>query len=526
MTESVSTNKKKGGKLKHIITTVIVVLLVTGGIVAAYVSLGNQSTKEKYFSAEKESLDLLFNKFNDRYATEIEWKDYSRNNPTETAYEFSLQYDGGLAGDDFGLGFSPEQIINNSNLTFTTQKDLKEKKIATNIAANLSGLKIDDINFFLTDEKVMLGLPFLKETLQLKFDDIGNMLHEEDPSISPDIIKQSFNIFFNENNSFLTEEDIAYFKKEYVDMVYDALPEDAFKSSNEKVDVNGSSTSTEKITLHLDEDSLKDLLSKIFDKLQTEEKIKEIIQNQFISVFLTEAEIDEAVDEFQTGLAQVKTGIQELHIPDGLTSTLWIDNDLIVQRDFVLTIGPSADELITFKVDGKQLFNKNDQNFTYTFGFEDDFENSEVVVSGDLAWDGKQINDSITLAVEDIELIYTSDETVDKKDREFNREFTINDEYNETVTFLWSGNASYEKDQMSSEHILSLDDDYNDEDIALRLGIDSKRIIGIDFPTDNIKDLGEMSPEEITNFFEYEVAEQFEKWFMNLLGVPGGLFDF
>src|SRR5699024_4067858 len=122
-------------------------------------------------------------------------------------------------------------------------------------------------NFFLTDEKVMLGLPFLKETLQLKFDDIGNMLHEEDPIISPDIIKQSFNIFFNENNSFLTEEDIAYFKKEYVDMVYDALPEDASKSSNEKVDVNGSSTSTEKITLHLDEDSFKDLLSKIFDKL-------------------------------------------------------------------------------------------------------------------------------------------------------------------------------------------------------------------------------------------------------------------
>src|SRR5699024_9426488 len=81
----------KKGKSKKIILALIVLLLVAGGSVTAYVLL-QPSDKEKYFLAEKETIQLLKDTFHERYAPETKWKEQVETNPVNTELEFSAEY--------------------------------------------------------------------------------------------------------------------------------------------------------------------------------------------------------------------------------------------------------------------------------------------------------------------------------------------------------------------------------------------------------------------------------------------------
>jgi len=524
MTKQAHTARKKSASFKNIIAIVIIILLVSGGVALAYVSKSDPTTKEKYFTAEKDSIDLYKNTFNKRYQTELDWMDYVETNPSETAYNFSLKYDGILLDEDLGMGISATDIIDNSRLTLTTQKDVKAKELATNLELDLSGIKIDDIDFYLTDEAIMLGLPFLDDVLKYSFQDLEELLHEEDPGIESGTVtvKEFFDILFNSNAGLLTEKDKAHFKKEYLDSIFDSISEDDFTTSEDTIDVNGQSVTTEKMDLVLEEDKVKDILITLLDKLESEEKIREVLEHQLATITLTDEDWANFYDELEDGITEAKEGVKALHIPDGLSSTIWIDDGQIVQRDFDFTIGPNANDLVTLSIYGEQLFEKEEQTFDYTFAVEDGFVDYALSLSGDLLWDGEQIDDTVKLEADDFSITYTTEETVDKKDREFNREFSVTDGFNETYGLLWEGHAAYEKDQMSSEHTFSIDDPYDTESVALQVGIDSKRIKAVDLPSDNIKDLGEMSETELMNYFEHDVSEQFELWLMKLVGFPGG----
>lgn len=522
MTEQAHTARKKSASFKNIIAIVIIVLLVSGGVALAYVSKSEPTTKEKYFTAEKDSIDLYKDTFKKRYQTELDWMDYVEANPSETSYDFSLKYDGDLLDEDIGMGISVNEIIDNTRLTLTTQKDVKAKELATNLELDLSGIKIDDIDFYLTDEAVMLGLPFLDDVLKYSFQDLGELLHDEDPSIEPETVKEFFDILFNNNSGLLTEKDKAHFKKEYIDSIFDSISEDDFATSEDTIDVNGQSVTTEKIDLVLEEDKVKDIFITLLDKLESEEKIREVLERQLAAITLTDEDWADFYDELEYGIAEAKEGVKALHIPDGLSSTIWIDNGQIVQRDFDFTIGPNANDLVTLSIYGEQSFEKEEQSFDYTFGIEDGFIDHAATLSGDLFWNGKEIDDTVKFEADDVSVTYTTQETVDKKDREFDREFSVTDGFNETYGLLWEGHAAYEKDQMSSEHTFAIDDPYDTESVALQVGIDSKRIKAVDLPTDNIKDLGDMSETELMNYFERDVSEQFELWIMKLVGFPGG----
>src|SRR5699024_5551133 len=133
------------------------------------------------------------------------------------------------------------EIINNLTITLTAQSDIPNKKLGLGISAEAAGITIDEINYYLTEEEMVLGLPFLNELLQLKAADAGSLLREIAPEFALEDDEINFGDFFEAVEGYMSEDDKEYFKKEYLEMVYDKLTDDDFTSSNEKVDVNGKS---------------------------------------------------------------------------------------------------------------------------------------------------------------------------------------------------------------------------------------------------------------------------------------------
>lgn len=56
--------------------------------------------------------------------------------------------------------------------------------------------------------------------------------------------------------------------------IYDELPDDAFESENEDVEVNGDSISAEKITMNLSEDQFKSLITSVLEKMKGDEQFQ------------------------------------------------------------------------------------------------------------------------------------------------------------------------------------------------------------------------------------------------------------
>jgi len=526
MEETLNDGQKKGFP-KKIVAIIIAAVLVIGGGVAAYVML-NLSDKEKYFLSEKKSMEFLTDKVEERFKPEFDWLEQTENNPTETVIDLSAEYNDPTASSGYGA-MSPQEIINNSTITLTTSADMEKKQIASEIKGSFGDIEIDDVQFYLTDEKATIGLPFLEELLQVKDKDIGKFLHELDPMTFTGEENPNFEVFFKRG---LSEEDQKYFNEEYLKMIYDKLPDSAFKITDETVKINDESVDTKKMTMHLYEDEVKDILKAIFEKMQKDDRLKEIMQEQIqMQQFRMPADasldmnFDEMMNDFDDALKEAQDGLKDFKIPDGITSTIWTKDKLIVKREFSVEMGPTKDQLAKFTVNGTQKLEDNNQSFDYKLAFSDDYEESSASVTGDFSTKDDKATDSIKLSAENMELAYEGNSTLKDGKREFERQFSIDDQYGDSGKLIWTGNANYEKDKMSAEHSFSVEFpslNITQEMASLHIKNKGKTIKSVEMPKeDNIKDLGSMNVDELKNYFETDVAPQAQQWFLGIMGGPG-----
>ncbi|WP_188453457.1 DUF6583 family protein [Virgibacillus oceani] len=531
MTGKFNGGVKKKGISKKVFAIIIIVLAVIGGSVSAYVLLTG-SAKTQYFKAEKNTIDFMVDKVKERYEPEVNWLEHTEDNPTETALELSAEAN--IPGSGYGM-ISPQEIINNSTITLTTQMDKKEKQIASDIKASFGEMELGDISFFMTADKVMLGLPFLKETLQINDKDLGKLLKEIDPATFSGEEEIDFNSVFEAMEGTISEEDQAYFKEEYITMIYDKLPDDAFETTKETVKVDTENVKTEKITFHLSEQQVKDLITAILEKMKDDKRLKEIIKEQMeLQQFGMPAAIignqmaldtEQMIEEFDSSIDDAIKGLEDFQIPHGLTSIIWVNNDLIVKRDFSISMGPTKDELATITVNGTHLLSDSEQMFDYEFGIGvgDAVNKETMTIAGDLTWKDNKADDSIKLTAGDVELSYESTETLEDNNREFERVFSFTDQVN-SGSLTWSGEASYDNDQMNSDSMFSIEASNFSQDIFnLHVAKDAKTIKKVDVPNEsNVKNLGSMSMNEIMQYAETEATPQFQQWLMGLLGTSGG----
>jgi len=524
-----SIENKKGGISKGLIVTIIAILLIGGGV-AAYMSLAN-SPKATYFSAEKDNLEYISDKMEERIETESEWYEFTEKNAIDSTLNLSGTYNDPFGGGDFDT-VNPEEIINSSVLTINSQYDLENKELSTSLLADIAGIEFKDINLFMTDEEITVQLPFLDDLLQIKGNDIGPFLHELDPLAFPADTEYDLGDIFDYENTVFSEEDLEYLREEYLDYIYKELDDDAFTAEKEEIEIADDSIKAEKLTLHLDEKEVKELLSSLLDKAKEDDRLKEMIKKQLTGAGPTAQMVNDTADEimaeYETAIDEIKTGVNdELMIPDGLTSTIWVDKDRIVKRNFEFTTGTDESNLATFTIDGIQLLEDDYQSFNYDLGYEDAFTDGVLTILGDLSYIDDKIEDSIKLQVDDFEIAYTADETIKDGKRDFERIFTASED-TDFGSIVWSGNSEYEKDNMNSEHEVTLEiEDMPQEVASLNVAISSEKIKEVDLPQDeSIKDIGSMSTDELEEYIDGDATEQFENWLVQIMGSFGGSFGF
>src|SRR5699024_3844586 len=150
------------------------------------------------------SYEALTDEVEERFSNELEWAEMSEENPTESNIELSAEYNDPKS---FGGVSEVEEIINNSTINITSQADLEVEEIFADIEADIAGLTFEDIRFRVTDNIMLLQLPFLKDVLQLKSDDTGKLLHEIDPMTFDEEDNFDLSQVFNGTDYPLSEED-------------------------------------------------------------------------------------------------------------------------------------------------------------------------------------------------------------------------------------------------------------------------------------------------------------------------------
>ncbi|MFC4556632.1 hypothetical protein ACFO3D_00240 [Virgibacillus kekensis] len=526
----------KGGLSKKAILMTILAVLIIGGSAAAFVLL-NLSAKQQYFLAEKNSAEFILEQVKERYEPELAWQEVSLKNPTETTFELSGEYnDPNAMSGGFGV-MGPSQIINNSAITVTTELDREKKHMATQIEASMGGMQVGNIEVYMTDKKVMLGLPFLEELVQLNGDDLGKLLKEIDPEMFTGDEKLELDSFFERSAGILDKEDQEYIKNEYLEMIYDAIPDDAFSTSDETVNVESKSFDAKKITMHLTEKQLKDIIGKVLNKMESDERLKKIISEQIVfqqfgagisSSTLTpdmQNQVDELMGDFETAIKEAQKGLEELNIPEGFKSVIWVHDDLIVKRNIEVKMGPSDDEMVNLTIDGSQVFTDTNQTFNYQFTGTDQTGEHTMTLTGDLEWKNNTAADSIKLAFGETELSYEGSETLKDSKREFERTLSFKDAVQDG-SLIWSGTSSYDNDRMTSEHDFAVEAPGVTQDMfGLHIEVNAKTIDAVQLESDKeIKNIGNMSMEEINQYIENEVTPKFQQWIFGSMG--GGMNGF
>ncbi|TFJ93937.1 DUF6583 family protein [Lentibacillus salicampi] len=518
-------DQTKKGMPKKFIAIIVAAVLVVGGSVAAFILITG-SPKAQYFKAEQNTVEFMADKVEERYQPEFDWAKKRLDNPVENTVELSGQYNGPPTS---GMGMSPEQLINNSTLTVTSQLNQEENQLATDLQLDFGGIEMKGIKMFLDADNAVVGLPFLEEALQIQDTDLSKLLQESDPTF--DGAEIDFEALFNQMDGILSEEDKEYLMSEYLMMVYNELPDDAFENESETVDVQGESIDTEKITFSLTEEQLKELITTVLEKAKDDDQLKKIIEQQIRSQFgiftsgslpaEMEGEVNTAMEDFRKSIDEALNELEDFQIPDGLTSVIWVQDNLIVKRDFSIGMAPKDGDVSTLSISSDQLLNDSEQNLAYEFAVDDAAATLDINLSNQ----DHNLEDSITIAGDGNELSYNGESTLEDGTREFERTFSFSSpDPNGSGSLNWSGEATYENDQKTADHTFSVElPDLPQDMLSLHIKNDAKTIKKVEQPDDsNVKNLGDMSVQELDMYFQTEVAPKFQQWLMEMMGVPGG----
>ncbi|MEG0384781.1 MAG: DUF6583 family protein [Solibacillus sp.] len=488
---------------KSVIIGIIVAMLTIGGGATAFFMF-NKSAKQQYFLAETKTMEKSIELFQQKYANEFEWYDKSKNDKTEYVMDLSAS-----PGEELSAFLDPQMlnIIENSSIKMTTQSDMKKGEIKAKLDANVMDIELNDFIVYLTAEKLLVSVPFLQDTIQLNDKDFGNVMRMTDPNYEG---QETLGLDqMVGQNPVYSDEISEHLKKEYLMYFYKELPEDAFTvGKKEEIKVGEKKLTGEKVTMKLTEQQVKDLFVKVLEKAKKDDKLDELLKTMYeqsTGMAVTTLDMDFS-GEMDTMFDEMIQGMKDSSIPNGLTSEIWHQKDIIVQRHFEMTFGEE-----TVVIDGKQSIEDAQQIFEYEMGDQTD----KVVISGDLTWKDQKALDTITVKVDgDASILqYNGDETLTGDTRTFTRKVSFEDEYS-NFAMDWSGEATHEKDQMAVDHQFAIAMDES-ELFGLNVNQTAKVIKEVKFDAgDNVINIGEMDQEAFDQYFNETLLDQSETWLM------------
>ncbi|MBE1554227.1 DUF6583 family protein [Sporosarcina limicola] len=510
--------KKKSPKL--IIALVVTALVLLGGSASAFFIL-NKSPKIEYLMAEVNTIKQIGELFEDRYKNEMQWMETQKKKPVESTFDLSAEW------NDPDIDYDMEEvqgIINSVTLSMRNVFDPVKKETEFEMAGELGSTEVKFGKVFITPEKLLVALPFMDDLIRFDDDDFGRLMKEQDVDYEGNE-KLGLSQLFEDSFS-TTEELNKHIEKEYLTYFFKELPETAFTSVKEDIEVFDKKINAKKIAMNLSEKEVKTLMKNIFKKVKEDKKLKKMLEEQLsIASFGSEispSELTELFEVYDEGLDEAIKGIDSLSIPNGIQSTIWQHSNKIVKRDFAMEIGEFEGEEATIKVSGTQLLEKNEQKWKYTIAVIDADSDEEEVVKfvGDLKWKDQKAEDSITISADSVKLLYKGKEKLDGKKRTFTRSLSLADG-DTSPKLVWSGSATHESDSMKANHAFTVTEQGMEEDMYnLNVKQQGKVVKKVDMPveSDDTVKLKDMNMTEIESYIEDDLGPKFLGWFMELMG--------
>ncbi|SOC39280.1 DUF6583 family protein [Ureibacillus acetophenoni] len=487
--------KPKSKKFAVTIISAIFALLLIGGGAFAFFNM-QKSTKDQLLLAELNSWKQLKSAFENRYQPEVEWAKKAETTPAEYTYTIGADINGDFYSYEEEMAV---EIINNSTLSLEVQLDPNKQLLKADLGADVNGVKIEDISAYVTTKELMFGFPFTDDILQIKDEDFGNFMRTLDPYYEGTETLglndwMGKNVFSKENQEYLVKEYLLFF--------YNSIPEDAFKEEAEDIDVFGDNLKANKISLELSGDQIKDILVKVLEKAKDDPKFEDIILETVKNATGTAGSFDDEFDiDINEGLDSAIKELKDTDIPTGISYTVWISNDTVVQSDL---------EIGEFKAEGTRLFTNEKQQWDYTF----EVEGEKLSFVGDLTYKNGEIEDEVTLLDDyGTGFTYEGSEELNGGERSFYRTLYFQDDYDE-IELFWEGDSSYKGDSMEGEHRFGIES--YEFDIAILVDETGSFIKNVDIPTDNLVNLGAMDSDEIETYMMEDFLTKAQSWAMEL----------
>lgn len=504
-------NKKIGAIL-------LALIVVVGGGAAAYAMFGG-SAKQQYFKSEFNTANTMWDDMKTRYAPEFDLYEKTLKHPYESSTTMSLQ-----VNPESPLGmFLPVDQINGSSVTLDTQSDMKNEVIQANVDANIAGHEVNDMFVRLASHDLFLHLPFMKEMITVSDDTLNKFSKEEREREAKDgTVEDGFSVAmedidfteFFQQGQLPEEKELKEMQGKMMKTLYDALDDESFVESKETVDVFGESVDAKKIVMTLGPDDLKKVSIAMLELIRDDKQFQTFIDVQLKqAIAMNEVDAEDDVQSVDDLNGQIDEAIKDIEASDfkgKLVSNVWIDKNFIVQRELVM-----EDEETKVIVNGSHLRGKQGHQFAYSVGSAD---GEPLALEGKTNWDGTKTDDTIELRIgSDFVVGYVADETFKDHVRDYTYTFTATPmEDGKAVdglgSLVFTGSNSYKGDDVTSDQKIVLNvSGNNSQDVVLESKGTSSKLKAVDAnPTDNVKNINDMSYDEATAYMEETFAPLLE----------------
>ena len=513
--------KKKSKGL--MIGLIVAALVLVGGSVSAFF-IFSKSPKIQYLMAESESVKLMGDLFEDRYKNEMNWMETQNKKPVESQFDISAEWNDPYV--DIYME-DVQSIVNSSALSVKNVYDPIKKENEIELGGKVGSTELTIGNLILTPEKLFLSLPFSEDIIRFDDKDFGKLMREIDEDYDGQEELGLSKIF---ESVFSTNEELnTYIQEEYLEYFIEELPEEAFTSEKEKIEVFDKKIDAKKLSMKLSEKEVKALMTEFFEKFRDDEKLMGILKESMLDQAALasslgedmSSEVDNVFDDMEGDLNEVIEEIDTWRFSDGIESTIWHHSNKVVKRDFAMSAGENEEET-SFEISGTQLLEKTNQKWAYTVIVNDSYydEENSLEFTGDLTWKDNKAKDSIKISVDDFEVFYEGEEKLNGKKRTFSREVGYSDGYS-TPKLIWVGNATHEKDSIKASHEFTISGEGMEENMYnLIVNQEGKVVKKVDMPgeSNKIVNIGDMKVDEIQEYVETDLAAQFQEWIDKLMG--------
>lgn len=512
---------KKGLTILGVSVGVIAVLAI--GAFILFQTMVN-TPKNSYLLAELNEVEDTFDVFDERFESEMDWYEHAQSNAIESTVGITAE-----TNDPSFQEMGIDQMINNSNIELTVGQDINNEVSTLGLNANIAELSISDVNAYITGDKAGLTLPFIEEYMVVNEADAATFLNTINPEAFDGSEEIDYSMFFE--SSAISEEQREYITDEYSSFIKDNLPDDAFESDTEEVTIGENTVNADKLTMTLSEEQIHTFLRDLFNKMAEDEEIASIIETQMMAASFGNPEApsaEETASEFNSSLKEAAENVENVGFPDGLTSVVWTDgDDNIVQRDFDMsvTVDDATDQIA---IDGTNEVQEDSQliNYDMTVTAEDGNEGG-IGITADLKETENGYEDVLTLRADTEDLIVLNSVKSEEEDNEvWNADVSFNEQaFGSPLTVFMESSSVYDGDQATSDVTIYAEGgtSITRDTAALNITGESQTVDEIAVPSaDNEKDIGQMSMDELNDYFNNEVGPQFEEWMTENFGAPSG----